>query len=136
MDPAKCATSGSEDGEQAAVFCWAANKVADGTYPMLKLMFAIPNGGTRGGNKTQAMIVGGQLKATGVKAGVSDIFLPYPRHNCNGLFIEMKRADGVPSDVSKAQKDFGAGVQDVGYGFVVCYGWIQAVAVIEQYLSS
>lgn len=136
MEPEKLAKSGTEDGEQAALFCWAANEMAEGRYLMLKWMFAIPNGGSRGSSKADAMIVGGRLKATGVKAGVSDIFLPWPLHNCNGLFIEMKRADGVPSDVSKVQKEFGAAVQNNGYGFVVCYGWQQARDVLLQYLAS
>lgn len=136
MSPEQVAKSGTEDAEQAAVFCWAAQKLAEGKYPMLKWMFAIPNGGSRGSTKADAMIVGARLKATGVKAGVSDIFLPWPLHNCNGLFLEMKRADGTPSDIRKEQKEFGAAMQDNGYGFVVCYGWKQAVQMIEWYLQS
>lgn len=136
MQPEDCAKSGTEDAEQTALFCWAANEIAEGRLLMLQWMFAIPNGGSRGSTKAQAMAVGGRLKATGVKAGVSDIFLPYPRHNCNGLFIEMKRADGVPSDVSKIQKEFGGAMQANGYGFVVCYGWIQARDMILMYLAS
>ena len=136
MQPEALAKSGSEDGEQAALFCWARNEINAGRHLMLEWMFAIPNGGSRGSNKADAMAVGGRLKATGVKAGVSDIFLPWPIHNANGLFIEMKRADGKPSDVSKAQREFGEAMQANGYGFVVCYGWEQARDVILMYLSS
>jgi hypothetical protein len=136
MEPSQLAKSGTEDGEQMALFCWARNEMNEGRYPMLEWMFAIPNGGSRGSTKDHAMAVGARLKATGVKAGVSDIFLPWPLHNCNGLFIEMKRANGKPSDVKPEQKLFGEEMQRRGYGFVVCYGWEQARDVLEQYLSS
>ena len=136
MTPEECAKSGSEDAEQTALFCWATNEMNAGRYPMLEWMFAIPNGGSRGSSKDHAMAVGARLKATGVKAGVSDIFLPWPIHNCNGLFIEMKRADGVPSDVSKVQKEFGEAMQANSYGFVVCFGWESARDIIVSYLAS
>ncbi len=135
MDPTMVAKSGTEDAEQAALFCWIANWICAGGPEELKFIFAIPNGGTRGGTKQQAMMVGGKLKATGVKAGVSDVFVPCARHGMHGLFIEMKRADGVPSDVSDKQRDFGDAMQAQGYGFCVCFGWIQAANVLKEYFT-
>lgn len=123
-----------------ALFCWARNMIntGDERYKVLEWMFAIPNGGKRGDSKTSAMIAGGKLKATGVKTGVSDIFLPVPRHGVAGLFIEMKRAPahgGRRSDASKEQEAFGAFVLQNGFGFVVTLGWEAAREIIERYLS-
>lgn len=141
MQPEQLAKSGSEDGEQTAVFAWIREQINAGRegYEVLEWAFAIPNGGSRGSTKGHAMAVGGRLKATGVKAGVSDIFLPIPRHNLAGLFIEMKKAPehgGKPSDASPKQIEFGEAMMTNGFGFVICCGWREAVAVIEQWMGS
>ena len=140
MSPEQCAKSGSEDAEQTALFCQIQNMMNENPirYNCLAWAFAVPNGGSRGSNKADAMIVGGRLKATGVKAGVSDIFLPIARHNLHGLFIEMKKAPafgGSPKDASAKQLEFGSAMQTEGYGFCVCCGWVEAWNVIEQWLG-
>lgn len=138
MTPDQVAKSGTEDAEQAAVFAWIREQINEGRqgYEDLEWAFAIPNGGSRGSTKDHAMAVGARLKATGVKAGVSDIFLPIPAHNLCGLFIEMKKdkLNGGGS-VSPKQQEFGTWVQTKGYGFCVCYGWVEAVTVIEQWMG-
>lgn len=61
----------SEDTEQINVVSWAnwnANR-----YPELRWLFHVPNGGSR--NKQEAV----KFKQMGVKAGVSDLCLPYPK---------------------------------------------------------
>ena len=153
--PWQLASSGTEHGEQAALFCWlhvAANYgftkacdvrsftekgfVQQGSIVAiedLKWVFAIANGGSRGSDKRSAMIVGAQMKAEGVKPGVSDLFVPIPMQRLHGLFIEMKRADG--GTVSPMQKEFGGFVHRQGYGFCVCYGWIEAAQVIMRWMS-
>jgi len=154
--PRQLASSGSEHGEQAALFCFlhvAANygfkaacdgrsftekgfaQAVDGSVaiPELAWVFAIPNGGSRGNDKRSAMIVGAQMKAEGVKSGVSDLMLPIPKHGLCGLFIEMKRADG--GTPSANQKAFGDFVKSQGYGFCVCYGWIEAAEVIMRWMG-
>jgi hypothetical protein len=50
-----------------------------------QLLFAIPNGGQRN------IIVASKLKAEGVRAGVPDLFLAFPKKDAAGLFIEMKK---------------------------------------------
>ena len=45
ITPEQLAASGSEDGHQMALFCWAALNTEQ--YPQLKNLFAIPNGGNR-----------------------------------------------------------------------------------------
>lgn len=63
----------SEDTEQINVTSWAAWN--ERQYPELKWLHHIPNGGSR--NKAEAV----KLKQMGVKAGVSDLCLPYPKRN-------------------------------------------------------
>ena len=124
MNPTKLAT-GSEHGEQCALFAWVAlNK---NTYPELNLLFAIKNE-----EKSGSAIVGMRFKASGVKKGVSDLFLAIGRQNCHGLFIEMKKPGGK---ASKEQLEFGKNVQAEGYGFCVCDSWEKAKDILIQYLE-
>ena len=71
-----------ESVEQTNLFRWAAYE--QGKYPELKLMYHIPNGGSR--NRLEAA----NLKKQGVKSGVPDICLPVARGAYHGLYIEMK----------------------------------------------
>lgn len=147
--PQKIASSLSEDAEQTALFTWCAmahfaGRIAaddERSYsengfaasnvvnPVTELQwfFSIPNGGNRSARE------GMKLKGTGVRAGVSDTFLPVPRHGMHGLFIEMKKADGGTE--SPKQKEFGTFVQENGYGYCVCHGWEKARDILVQYLS-
>jgi hypothetical protein len=139
ITPETLARSGSEHGEQAALFCWASLAEQQTRFPMLKWMHAIPGGGSRGDTAQSRAIRGGQLKAEGVKAGVADIFLPvsiYGLYGRYGLYIEMKRKNGKPGDVSKEQTDFGMFVKSQGYQWHVCFGWLDASKRIEQYLTN
>lgn len=124
MTPEDIAKPATERAFQMALFAWAALNV--GTYPQLALMFAIKNA-EKGG-----AIRGSMAKAEGVKAGVSDILLPIARHNCHGLFIEMKKSGGK---ASAEQLKFGKDIQNQGYGFVICDHWMIARDVIIKYLS-
>lgn len=96
------------------------------TYPELSLMFAIPNGGLR--NK----IVASKLKAEGARAGVPDLFLPSPKGEYHGLFIEMKSLKGV---TRPNQREWLAKLGKQGYACVVCKGYDAAVEAIEEYLK-
>lgn len=75
----------SEDTEQINVVSWANWNM--NRYPELKWLHHVPNGGSR--NKQEAV----KLKQMGVKAGVSDLCLPYPKGIYCGLYIEMKFGD-------------------------------------------
>lgn len=163
ITPEYLAKSGSEHGEQSALFCWInaarwrgfdqANNMLSYGIPMdwrdvtekvaeLRWAHAIPNGGGR----TAAQ--GGQLKSEGVRGGVADVFLPVPTYwpdvghlshkgvvKYCGLYIEMKKANGVPSSVTSDQLDFGAFVTKQGYLWMVCYGWKQATSLVQAYLE-
>lgn len=177
MLPSQLAKSGTEEAEQTALFAYvnAARlhgfEIADmwseiGTpalakssfketgipaLPQLAWFHAIANGGARGDNKKSAMIRGAQLKATGVKAGVADTFLPYPvfrgyDHNAeptyyHGLYIEMKvrskkpKREGSKGGMSDEQIEFRDWALANSYGFATCYGWEEARDIIKSYVE-
>jgi hypothetical protein len=91
------------------------------------LLFAIPNGGQRN------IIVASKLKAEGVRSGVPDLFLAVPKKDYHGLFIEMKKPKG--GRVSGSQKEMIDELNQLNYLSVVCKGWNEAKAAIEQYLK-
>lgn len=113
-----------EDVEQMCLFRWARDN--EGAHPELELLFHVPNGGKR--SKAEAA----RFKAMGVRAGVSDIFLPVARAGYHGLWIELKRLDdGRPS---KAQLKWIERMTAEGYVAAVCHGWVQAARMICTYL--
>lgn len=115
----------SEHQEQVCLFQWA--EIQKEKYPELEWMFAIPNGGSR--NKRE----GALLKAEGVKAGVSDIFLPVARCGFHGLFLEMKKEQqGI---ASKLQIDFQKFSLEQGYLAVVCHGARKASLILDAYMQ-
>ena len=120
----------SESSQQKALFAWAADSV--GKYPALAYMFAIPNGGLRDVRTATT------LKAEGVKAGVPDIFLPYPVQSYSGCFIEMKLKKyryHKNGGCSEAQLDFMCYAASYGYYRKVCYSWEEARDVLIAYLE-
>jgi hypothetical protein len=126
-NPEALAKNGTEDCHQAALFCWSALPETQQRYPELaKLLFAIPNGGER--NK----IVAAKLKATGVKAGVHDIFLAVPRKLYHGMFIELKKIGGKPSEQQVA---FMQAVTERGFAACIVEGWLSARDAITSYLD-
>lgn len=126
LTPELLSKDGSEHGHQMAVMQWSAfNRER---FPELRWLFAIPNGGGRSARQ------GAMLKAEGVKGGVCDLMLPVARGQFHGLFIEMKRENGKPSDISQNQKDFIDFVILGGYRAHVAFGWRDAVQCIESYL--
>ena len=132
ITPESLAKSGSEDGHQAALFCWIALNLH--VYPQLEWAFAVPNGGLR--DKRTA----NKLKATGVKSGVPDIFLPVRRCEFSGLWIELKRLELKPKregkgGVSDNQIKWKEHLTSQGYGVYVAYGWEDARDTLIGYLN-
>lgn len=130
--PDELAKSGTENAHQTALFCQC-NLHLD-RYPELVWYHAIPNGGSRGGSVHQAMLVGAKLKASGVKAGVVDTFLPVRRGRWSGLYLELKKP-GKIKQVSKEQKEFMSFVEKEGYAVAVFDNWIDAWNCLVQYLE-
>lgn len=116
-----------EGEEQARLFGWADLEMARGRMPELRLMFHIPNGGSR--NKAEAA----RFKAEGVKSGVPDVCLPVPRGGYHGLWIEMKRLAG--GRASKEQKQWIADLREQGYRAEIREGWQEAAELITEYLA-
>src|SRR5258706_547097 len=124
--------TGSEDGEQAALFCWAADHVSK--YPQLEWLFAIPNGGSRHIAEATKMVAGG------VRKGVPDILLPWPMafttniKDCYaGCFIELKiekRRKEKNGGCSQNQLEWIKQLKLNGYYVAVCYGWTEARDVL------
>ena len=94
-------------------------------YEGLDLIYAIPNGGSR--NTIEAH----NLKLTGVRAGVPDLFLPVARKGKHGLYIEMKRQKG--GRLSEYQKEWLEKLSAQGYETAVCHGLEEAIKTVEEY---
>lgn len=114
----------SEDTEQIAVVQWAMWNM--NKYPELKWLHHCPNGGSR--NRQEAV----KFKQMGVKAGVSDLHLPYPKGIYCGLYVEMKFGK---NRLQETQKDFLYDMQMAGHFVVTCYSAEDAVRVIEEYCN-
>lgn len=131
MSPHDIAKAGTEHAHQAALFCWAGIK-ARTTWPELKWMYAIPNGGERGA------ATAARLKAEGVKSGVSDVCLPFARRGFHGMYIEMKKpaSEGkAAGKESPAQIEFGNFLKAQGYHYVCCLDWESAARHIACYMG-
>ena len=113
----------SEATEQEAVISWCGWQQSQ--HPELKLLYHIPNGGSR--NTLEAA----NLKRQGVKAGVPDLCLPVPMNGFHGLYIEMKYGK---NKATKAQKEWLEELAAYGYCAAVCHGAEEAKRMISRYL--
>lgn len=96
-------------------------------FPKLApLLFAVPNGGSR--NKIEAA----NLKRQGVRAGVSDLILLFPRGGHGALLIEMKYGKGRQR---KSQKDWQQVTEAAGYRYVICRSLDEFMGEVRNYLG-
>lgn len=114
----------SEETEQITVVQWAQHN--QNRYPCLKWLHHCPNGGSR--NRPEAV----KLKQMGVKAGISDLCLPYPAGIYCGLYIEMKYGD---NRLQNTQKEFLKDMSEAGHFVATCYTAEAAVVILEKYLK-
>lgn len=113
-----------ESQHQKALFEWIrTQEIRDTRYSKI---FAIPNGGKRD-IKTAA-----NLQREGVRSGVWDIFVPIPSYGLCGLWIEMKAGK---NKLTANQKQFREGLTSY-YKFEVCYTWMEAKKILEQWMSN
>lgn len=118
--------------EQCTVFEWAFYQSKK--YPCLRFMHA-----STAGEKFKSAQQASRAKKAGMKAGVPDIFLPYPNGEYAGLFIEMKRKiiKGQPKPILSAEQrvwlDY---LNEMGYKAIVCYGAGESIMQIEKYLEN
>lgn len=97
-------------------------------FPKLpaKLLFAIPNGGSR--NPIEAR----NLKLQGVKSGVSDVILLIPKKGFASLCIEFKTETGKQSD---EQKEFQRQAETCGSKYVIVRSVAAAIEATKEYLK-
>lgn len=114
----------TEEEEQETLFMWAESKT--GKFPELELLYHITNEGKRN------PITGARLRAQGLKKGFPDICLPVARGGKHALYIEMKRTEG--GKVGAEQEKWLRALAAEGNAAYVCFGWIEAAEVIEDYL--
>jgi len=91
-----------------------------------KLLFAVPNGGSR------RRIEGAIMKAEGVTAGVADLLLLVPNTSHHGLCVEMKTEKGKQQPT---QKEWQTKVERVGYKYVICRSLDDFIDEIDEYLK-
>ena len=91
-----------------------------------KLIFAIPNGGSR--HKIEAI----NLKRQGVKAGVADVLLLIPKKGFASLCLEFKTQTGKQS---QHQKDFQQQAEMCGSKYVIVRSVKQAIDEMKKYLN-
>ena len=124
----------TEHEEQVRVIDWA--KVNAGRWPELRLLHAVPNGGSRASVKDRRgnrySNEAQRLSAEGVRPGVPDLDLPVARRGFHGLRIEMKAIDGKASAV---QMWWIRELAAQGYLAVVKYGADEAIAILKSYLA-
>ena len=116
----------SEYHEQCAVFKLA--QLYGREYPELKFL----NGSLNGVRLTIGQAV--KAKATGMKKGMPDLFLPVKRGKCSGLFIELKRLKG--GSIQPEQKLWAKFLVSQGYQHYFCKGADVAWQTIINYLKS
>lgn len=120
------AKSVHEMKHQTAVIRWAKQPSIRQKYPELKLLFHIKNETKEG---AQAVAID---KAMGVKKGVPDLFLPIPRGEYCGLFIEMKSTSGRAREEQLWWLDE---LRNQGYMAEVCKGYLEAINLLQEYLE-
>ncbi len=115
----------TESEEQQALFEWRDRML--GKYPDLKWLHHIPNEGKR------SVSAGARMKREGLLSGIPDIHLPAPSGKYHSLYIELKRIKH--SKVTPEQEECIKWLNSRDNFAVVCYGWEEAVKVIEWYLK-
>lgn len=98
-------------------------------FPKLpeKLIFAVPNGGSR--HKAEAA----NMKRQGVKPGVADVILLIPKKGYACLCIEFKTSSGSQS---KEQKEFQKQAESCGSKYVISRSVAEAINIVKWYLGN
>lgn len=110
-----------EDREQIALVTWV--RLMAPRYPLLDLVFHVPNGGYRDPRTAS------KFKAMGVRPGVWDLYIPAPMP---GLWIEMKSPTGR---LTPNQASFRDNLESVGYTFCVARTWVEAAQAIATHIG-
>jgi hypothetical protein len=112
-----------EDADLVAVFAYIRLKYKD------KLIFHPVNEGN------MPVQYRAKLKAKGMKNGIPDIILLSPGAKHSYGVIELKRANGVFSDLTKEQKENLEQAHGEGGFAAVAFGYDAAIAALVEYFS-
>lgn len=123
MAAARIVAPASEHSEQTAFVRWFRTAHPD------TLIFAIPNGAHLAGNAGQRAAKMGMMKASGLVAGVPDLYVPSWR-----LWVEMKRVKG--GRLSLEQEQMIERLRDIGDTVIVGRGWEHARAQVLDFLQA
>lgn len=120
-----------EGSEQKALISWLYGEWRRGSevgkaYPVT---YHVPNGGQR------KKRTGADLKAQGVKAGVSDLVVMDARGGLHGLYLEFKATPPRHAALAPTQRDWLALADQRGYGAVLARGLDEARDVLREYMS-
>lgn len=110
--------------DEALAF-WRCVQVHVRRYPELRMLHHIPNGEAR------TIQAGARLRATGVRPGVVDYLLDWPREQYLGLRLELKAKGGT---LRPLQAAWGDCYDALGYCHHVAEGWEAAWEITEGYL--
>jgi hypothetical protein len=125
----------SEETDQISGALWL-----DYNYPDVN-WFHPPNGGKRGerlkkdgSNYARSAVAAGEkMKRMGAKKGVVDYVILEPKGKFHGSVIELKKEDGVPSDIEKEQKEFLNKCHESGYYTAVAFGYEEFKSAFVDY---
>lgn len=109
-----------EHKHQIEVVKWARNEMG------LRLIHHIRNGGKRTGGQANFDLSMGELP------GIPDLSLPMARSDFHGLYVEMKKEDGI---VKKHQIGIHELLRKEGYKVEICYSAEEAKRCITEYLK-
>jgi len=120
-----------EHDEQAAVVAWA--RLHETRWPVLRLLFAVPNGASLAGGPGARARQMTRLKAEGLKPGVPDLWLPVANNTYRGLVIEMKVGHNKPRADQMKWLD---AMNDIGWLAVVCWSADEAIEILKEYVDA
>lgn len=138
-----------ESAEQRAAWAWLYDVPAphpDGVFHggsrLQDFCYMVPNGTQLAGTGKRRAIQMSNLKAQGLRPGVSDLVLAYPVHGYHGAYIELKRdreSYGGPAAIKSAirpeQIEWLTRMRSVGYWVAVAYGAEEFKTYVQMYLD-
>ena len=131
ITPELMARSNSESGHAKAIMIWAHENIKK--YPDLRWLTHIGHGGLKD------KITAGNMKAEGLKPGIPDYLLLVRRGGYAALWIELKRPANdrkLKGRVSAGQEEWLLQAIECGHKAVICFGYKDAINVIEGYLNA
>lgn len=115
----------SESSEQIAFFHWV--RIQGCTDERFKTIFAISNG------MHSSAKAGFRAKREGLRAGISDVFVPIASRGYHGLFIEFKIK---PNKLSDKQEEFFKRVHGQGFACRIAWSADDAIKILKEYLCA